>query len=92
MSVADKSWRAFLCLDSLSLLKGDADVVGAVDRGIVHNAVPTLKGEFRQGVCHFLEDSEEIVHVRANRLRFLNLYSNSLQPVFAVSNRLAKLS
>lgn len=37
-----------LCLDFLSVLKGEADVVNAVDCGEIHHTVPAFKGEFRQ--------------------------------------------
>lgn len=37
-----------LCMNFLSVLKGEADIVSAVDSGEVHHAVPAIKGEHCQ--------------------------------------------
>ena len=34
--------------DFLPVLEGDADVILSIDRGIIHQPVPAVEGEFRQ--------------------------------------------
>lgn len=81
-------WGAFLCLDFLSVLEGEADVVDAVDGGEVHHAVPAFKGELRQCIWHLFKGIQEDSHVGAGRLLFLNLggdfFQSGLGPVEAM--------
>ena len=62
-----------LCLDFLTVLEGEADVVDAVDGGEIHHAVPAFKCELRQRIGHLFEGAQEGPHVCAGRLLFLNL-------------------
>ena len=71
-----------LCLNFLSVLKGEADIVGAVDGSIFHHAVPAFKGEFHQRIRHLFKGIQEGFHVGTGRLLLLNLGSDFFQPGF----------
>ena len=62
-----------LCLDFLSVLKGEADVVDAVDGGEIHHAVPDFEGELRQLIGHLFKGTQESSYVCAGHLLLLNL-------------------
>ena len=68
-----------LCLDFLSVLEGEANVVDAVDSGKIHHAVPAFKGELSQCIRHLFKGIQESSHVGAGRLLFLNLGSDFFQ-------------
>ena len=72
-------------LDFLTVLKGEADVVNAVDGGVIHHAVPAFKGELRQCIRHLFKGIQEGSHVGTGRLLFLNLggdfFQSGLGPV-----------
>lgn len=75
-------------LDFLPVLKGEADVVDAVDGGEVHHAVPAFKGELRQCIRHLFKGIKEGSHVSAGSLLFLNpggdFFKSGLGPVEAL--------
>lgn len=48
-----------LCLDFLTILEGETDIVGTVDGGIFDKAVPAVNAELFQGVRQLLEGLEE---------------------------------
>lgn len=66
-------------LNLLTILKGEADVVGAVDCCVIHHAVPALKGEFCQGFRQLCEGYKEVIHAGAGGLLFFNLGSDRFQ-------------
>ena len=68
-----------LCLDFLSVLEGEADVVDAVDGGEVYHAVPAFKGELRQCIRHLFKGIQEGSHIGAGSLLFLNLSGDFFQ-------------
>lgn len=68
-----------LCLYFLSILKSEADVVGAVNRGVIHHAAPAFEGEFRQDLRHLLECCKEVIHAGAGGLLFFNHGSDRFQ-------------
>ena len=77
-----------LCLNFLSVLEGEADVVNAVDSGEVHHAMPAFKGELCQCIRHLFKGIQEGSHVGAGRLLLLNLggdfFQSGLGPVEAL--------
>ena len=81
-------WGAFLCLDFLTVLEGEANVIGAVDRGVIHHAVPAFKGELSQCIRHLFKGVQESSRVGSGRLPFLNLggdfFQSGLDPVEAL--------
>ena len=85
-------WGAILCFNFLPVLKGEADVVDAVDGGEVHHAVPAFKGELCQCIRHLFKGIQEGSHAGAGRLLFLNLGGDFSSRVFARSKRCTKLS
>lgn len=72
-------WGAFLCLDFLSVLEGEANVVDAVDGGEVHHAVPAFKGELRQCIWHLFKGTQEGSHVGAGRLLFVTRLNGAMK-------------
>ena len=76
----------------LPVLKGEADVVDAVDGGEVHHAVPAFKGKLCRCIRHLFKGIQEGSHVGAGRLLFLNLGGDFSSRVFARSKRCTKLS
>lgn len=53
-------WGAILCFDFLPVLKGEADVVDAVDGGEVHHAVPASKGELCRCIRHLFKGMQAL--------------------------------
>ncbi len=62
-----------LCLDFLSVLECEANVVEAVDGSEIHHVVPAFKCELRQRIRHLFKGGQEGSHVCADRLLLLNL-------------------
>ena len=53
------SGAVHLCLDSLTILEGETDIVGTVDGGVFDKAVPAVNAELFQRVRQLLEGLEE---------------------------------
>lgn len=69
-------------MDFLPVLKGEADVVDAVDSGEIHHAVPAFKEELCQCIRHLFKGIQEGSHVGAGHLLFLNLGGDFFQSGF----------
>lgn len=57
--VKSSGGAVLLCLDFLTVLEGEADVVSAVDGGVFYETVPAVNAELFQGVRQPLEGLEE---------------------------------
>ena len=57
--VKSSSGAVHLCLDFLTILEGEADVVSAVDCCVFDKTVPAVNAELFQGVRQLLEGLEE---------------------------------
>lgn len=44
-----------LCFYFLTVLEGDADIVGAVDGGVIHQRMPVFSAELSERVRQFLK-------------------------------------
>ena len=53
------SGAVHLCLDFLTILEGETDIVGTADGGIFDKAVPAVAAELFQRVLQLLECLEE---------------------------------
>jgi len=57
--VKSSSGAVHLCLDFLTILEGETDIVGTVDGGIFDKAVTAVDAELFQRVLQLLECLEE---------------------------------
>jgi len=57
--VKSNGGAVLLCLDFLTILESESDIIGAVDGGIFDKAVPAVNAELFQGVRQLLEGLEE---------------------------------
>ena len=62
-----------LCLYFLTVLEGDADIVGAVDGGVLHQRMPVFGAELGERVRQFLKGLEEGFNVGSLQLHLLKL-------------------
>ena len=70
------------CLDFMSVLEGEANVVDAVDGGEVQYAVLAFKGELRQCIRQGLEALKENFNVGSLSLPPIQLGHNRLKALF----------
>ena len=81
-----------LCLYFLTVFEGDADIVSAVDGGMVHQRMPVFDAELGERIWHFLKGFKEGFNVGSLQLHLLKLSMTVSKRSFAVSNRCVRLS
>lgn len=77
-----------LYLYFLTVLKDDADIVSAVDDGVIHHSLPVFCVEFGERIRQFLNGLEEGFDVGPLQLHLLKFDHDSL----AVLKRCVRLS
>lgn len=68
-----------LCLYFLTVLEGDADIVGAVDGGVVHQRMPVFGAKLSECIRQLLKGLEEGFNVGSLQLHLLELGHDRLQ-------------
>ena len=68
-----------LCLYFLTVLEGDADIVGAVDGGVIHQRMPVFSAKLGECVRQFRKGLEEGFNVGSLQLHLLDLGHDRLQ-------------
>lgn len=68
-----------LCLYFLTVFEGDADIVSAVDGGMVHQRMPVFDAELGERIWHFLKGFKEGFNVGSLQLHLLKLSHDRLQ-------------
>ncbi|RBS30567.1 hypothetical protein EB14_02395 [Enterococcus faecium] len=68
-----------LCLDFLSILEGEADIVGAVNGGVIHQRVPVFQLELGERIRQGLEALDEGFNVGSLGLHPIQLCHNRLK-------------
>ncbi len=72
-----------LCFYFLTVLEGDADIVGAVDGGVIHQRMPVFSAELGERVRQFLKGLEEGFDVGSLQLHLLKLGHDRLQTLLS---------
>lgn len=81
-----------LCLYFLPVLKGEMDIVGAVDSGVTHQRVPVFQLELGECVRKGLEALKEGFNVGSLGLHPIQLTITVSRRYFAVSKRCVRPS
>ena len=68
-----------LCLYFLTVLEGDADIVCAVDGGVIHQRMPVFSAKLGECIRQFLKGLEEGFNVGSLQLHLLELGHNRLK-------------
>lgn len=68
-----------LCLYFLTVLEGNADIVGAVDGGVVYQRMPVFGAELGEHIRQFLKGFKEGFNVGSLQLHLLKLGHDRLQ-------------